>query len=238
MEAMFVRVGRRPDRLRHRVSDGSGGGGIRLSAAVSFLKHGSESGRVKSEYERAGELRGRERDLHACEVRTWEGPGCRSAAMKKRMINPAPRSEGEPVDADWLRLDELVEVEITSESAAHPIEAALRGDGGLGWRADAPGAQIIRLCFEKPRTIRRVRVVIEERERERTQEFVLRAAAATGGPWRELARQQFNFSPSGATREQEDYGVNLPVVAALELAIVPDIGGGDAFASLQQMRVA
>jgi hypothetical protein len=81
-------------------------------------------------------------------------------------------------------------------------------------------------------------VAIEERERERTQQFVLRAAATLEGPWHEIARQQFNFSPSGAVREQEDYHVNLPRVAVLELTIVPDISGGDARASLQQLRIA
>jgi hypothetical protein len=81
-------------------------------------------------------------------------------------------------------------------------------------------------------------VVIEERERERTQQFVLRAASTPGGPWKELARQQFNFSPGGATREEENYAVDLPAVAALELTIVADIGGSDTRASLLQLRVA
>ena len=51
-------------------------------------------------------------------------------------------------------------------------------------------------------------------------------------------RQQYNFSPSGVTRESEDYAVDLADVTALELRIVPDISGGDARASVTQLRIA
>jgi hypothetical protein len=50
-------------------------------------------------------------------------------------------------------------------------------------------------------------------------------------------RQQYNFSPPGATREIEDQRVELNNVTALELRIVPDISGGSARASLAQMRI-
>jgi hypothetical protein len=156
--------------------------------------------------------------------------------VKKRTINLHPRDD--PREPEWLPLEHLADVEITSENAAHPIEAALIPGGETGWQADTSGEQTIRLNFEHPLAVRQVRVVVEERERERTQQFVLRVASTQSGPWREIARQQFNFSPSGATREQEDYRVDMPAVAALELTIVPDISGGTARASLQQLRVA
>jgi hypothetical protein len=38
----------------------------------------------------------------------------------------------------------------------------------------------------------------------RTQEFVLRWSRDTGHSFREIVRQQWNFSPSGGTREVED----------------------------------
>ena len=155
--------------------------------------------------------------------------------MKKRLI--APNVRGEKADPVWLPLDAIAEVEITSESADYPIEAALTGSGA-GWRAESSGEQTIRLKFEPPRLIRQVRVVIEERGQARTREFVLRAAAARGAPRREIARQQFNFSPAGATWEQEDYQLELAEVAELELTIVPDISGRDTKASIQQLRVA
>jgi hypothetical protein len=48
-------------------------------------------------------------------------------------------------------------------------------------------------------------------------------------------RQQYHFSPSGATEEFEDYRVELEDVAALEL--IPNLSGGS-FASLAQLRLA
>lgn len=153
--------------------------------------------------------------------------------MQKRRINANPT--GQRDEPAWLPPDTIGEVEITSEESDHPIESALSG-AGAGWRADAAGPQTIRVRFSPPRRVRRVRVVVEETARPRTQEFVLRAAESQSGPWREIARQQFNFSPGGATREQEDYQIDVPTVASLELVITPDISGGDARASLAQLR--
>lgn len=156
--------------------------------------------------------------------------------MEKRKITTREMAgAGEP---DWLSLAELADVEVTSESAAHPIEAALLPGYDSGWVADAPGRQIIRLKFKRTLPLRQIRIVIEENEKTRTQEFVVRVAPEPNGPWRDVARQQFNFSPSGATRQSEDYRLDPTPIAALELVIVPDISGGDSRASLQQLRVA
>ncbi len=153
--------------------------------------------------------------------------------MIKRKIGEEPRVE--QAKPEWLPLERIAEVEITSEETTHPIEAALAGSGA-GWRAASAGEQTIRLCFPQPQAVRRVRIAIDEAERARTQEFVLRAFTQ-GGLWREVARQQFNFSPGGATEEREEYRVELPEVSALELRIRPDIGGGEARASLRELRV-
>ena len=153
--------------------------------------------------------------------------------MIKRMIGVKPRIEQK--EPEWLPLEQVAEVEISSEDSSHPIEAAIT-EGGSGWRAAGPGEQTIRLVFPQAKPVRRVRVAIEEHERARTQEFVLRVSTP-GGLWREIARQQFNFSPGGATRQEETYRVDLPALAALELRIVPDISGGEARASLRELRV-
>jgi hypothetical protein len=47
-----------------------------------------------------------------------------------------------------------------------------------------------------------------------------------------------NFSPAGSTSEVEDYTVELDEVSALELAIKPDLGRGDAPATLAEWRIA
>jgi hypothetical protein len=80
--------------------------------------------------------------------------------------------------------------------------------------------------------------VFQENERERTQEFLLRWSADSGQSYREIARQQYNFSPPGTTQELEDYAVELHGLTTLELIIVPDIRGGSSHASVAQLRLA
>lgn len=158
--------------------------------------------------------------------------------MRKRIIPVAEQETVIPAD-DWLDLESLVEVEISSEDAAHPVEAALLpGRGDEGWRAATPGEQVIRLVFEEPRTIRRVWLEFVERNETRTQEICLRWSADGGQTFRESVRQQWNFSPDGSTNEMEDFVVDLPKADVLELRIVPDISGGDARASLARWRIA
>lgn len=156
--------------------------------------------------------------------------------MRKRIIN---RSSKEPssIDQGWLDLERLAEVEITSEEAGYPIESALTAGGGPGWQAGVAGEQTIRLLFDEPQALSRVHLVFEEGRRERTHEFVLRWSEDGGRSYREIVRQQYTFSPPGASREVEDYAVNLDRVTVLELRVVPDISGGDARASLLSLRL-
>jgi hypothetical protein len=51
-------------------------------------------------------------------------------------------------------------------------------------------------------------------------------------------RQQYNFSPPVASREVEDYDLDLDAVTSIELRIVPDISRGSVRASLGQLRLA
>jgi hypothetical protein len=156
--------------------------------------------------------------------------------MRKRVLDRS--KEIAPPEADWLPLEELAEVEITSENAAHPIEAALVTGGGSGWKADAPGKQTIRLLFADPQPLKRIWLRFEEPDIERTQEYVVRWSADRGESYRDVVRQQWNFSPRGATVETEDHRVELPAVTILELSITPDTSGGAAVASLNQLRLA
>ena len=153
--------------------------------------------------------------------------------MRKRLINPVS-----PVDERWLDVQRLAQVELTSEDAAYPIEAALIPSAGSGWRAAQAGEQTIRLQFDEFQRVRRIQLVFQEDQQARTQEFVLRWSPDGGQSYREIVRQQYNFSPPGVTHEFEDYAVDLVGVAALELRIVPDISGGEARASLAQLRIA
>ena len=80
--------------------------------------------------------------------------------------------------------------------------------------------------------------MFEENDLVRTQEFVLRWTPGGGAPWQEIVRQQYNFSPPDSRREVEDYVVDIDSLAQLELTIIPDIGGGDARATLARLRLA
>jgi len=157
--------------------------------------------------------------------------------MRKQIMNPGPR-DIPPANQQWLNLEALADVEVTSEDSAHPIESALIPGLGSGWRAEQPGPQTVRLLFHEPQRIERMNLVFQENERERTQQFVVRWSSDAGQSYREIVRQQYNFSPPDTTGESEDYTVELAGLTALELSIVPDIGGGSARASLNQLRLA
>ena len=156
--------------------------------------------------------------------------------MRKRMI--AAVQQDPSAEQNWLKVECLAEVEITSEDATHPIESALLPDGDAGWRAEAPGKQTIRLLFVQPQQLHRIRLNFVEALTERTQEYVLRWSPDAGQTFREIVRQQWNFSPQGATSETEDHRVELSGVTMLELSITPDMSGQRAFASLAQLRIA
>jgi len=157
--------------------------------------------------------------------------------MRKRIISHAQKDAASS-DPNWLNMEGLAEVEITSEDAAHPIESALLLGGSSGWQAAEAGAQTIRLLFNHPQRLQRIWMHFVEPQTERTQEYVLRWSPDNGQSFREIVRQQWNFSPPSTTNETEDYHVELPAVTMLELSIIPDISGGNACASLAQLRLA
>ena len=126
--------------------------------------------------------------------------------MRKRLMTPIPldvpsRGEG------WLDLDRLAVVEVTSEAKEYPVESALVPGETRGWRAADSGIQTIRLIFDQPQRLTRIALVFEENEAERTQEFVLRWSGDGGRSFREIVRQQWNFSPPNSIHEVEEYRV-------------------------------
>jgi hypothetical protein len=141
-------------------------------------------------------------------------------------------------DTGWLDLETQARAEITSEEPDRPVELAFRPGEKSGWRAGEPGVQTIRLIFNQPQRVSRVRLRFSERNAERTQEFVLRWAPDQSHPFREIVRQQWNFSPQGSNIELEDYRVNLDAVGVLELIVNPDVAREEAFASLDELRIA
>ena len=157
--------------------------------------------------------------------------------MRKRLI--APISQDAPaLNEGWLDLDGAAVVEVTSEEKEYPVESALISGEIRGWRAADSGTQTVRLIFDQPQSLRRLSLVFEEANTERTQEFVLRWSADGGRSFREIVRQQWNFSPPDTILKVEEYQVGLSAVTVLELVIVPDISRGAARASLTSLRLS
>jgi hypothetical protein len=157
--------------------------------------------------------------------------------MRKHIIASTEPSHSRKVK-EWLNLEEAASVEVSSEDPQHPIESAFKHGETLGWRAEESGAQKIRLLFDEPKDLRRIWLRFSEPEVERTQQFTLSWADSQTVPFREIVRQQWNFNPRTSAEEIEDYRVDLSHVLALELAIDPDLGKGQAYAALAEWRVA
>ena len=157
--------------------------------------------------------------------------------MRKRLITPIPQT-ARPDDEGWLDLDRAAVVEVTSEDKDYPVESALLSGETQGWRAASPGTQTIRLLFDERQKLGRISLVFEENETKRTQEFVLRWSPDSGRSFREIVRQQWNFSPPDTVRDVEVYQVALSGVTVLELVIVPNNSGGAARASLKSLRLS
>jgi hypothetical protein len=150
--------------------------------------------------------------------------------IRKQILKDTPVSRG-----PWLDLTSLATFEISSEDPEHPIESALQEDS-RSWRAGEDGEQTIRITFDSPQAISRITLCFEENETSRTQEFVLAWRSSKESNWRQIVRQQFNFSPPNTTMEREEYNVSLPDAIGLELRIVPDIGGKGR-ASLRELLI-
>src|SRR5512135_626700 len=92
--------------------------------------------------------------------------------MRKRIIHQDTQRVSSS-NQQWLNVEHLAQVEVSSEDTSHPIESALIPSAGPGWRAAQPGQQTIRLLFDEPQNVRHMRLLFQENERERTQQFVL-----------------------------------------------------------------
>ncbi len=159
--------------------------------------------------------------------------------MRKSIVSPSAVAAA-PINELWRDLERIARVEISSEDERFPIEHALGKKETTGWRAAGTGPQLIRLHFDEPLNIKRLRLHFVDRAAERSQEFAVFAGA--GSELKEIVRQQWTFSPYGSTEEIEDYTVNLSGITTLELRIDPDRShdpkASQAYASLQSLKLA
>jgi hypothetical protein len=146
--------------------------------------------------------------------------------LRKQVIKAAAAT---PVlTPEEIDIAAVATVQVTSEATDHPVDHAFdgsRGPGGTRWVAGEPGDQTLILVFDAPQTIRRVVLEVEEPDVARTQELQLAVSIDGGRMYRELVRQEYNFSPPGTTFEREDWAVTVDGVTHLRLRIKPDKGG-------------
>ena len=157
--------------------------------------------------------------------------------MWTRLKIPTPETVRSPAEG-WVDVERAAVVEMTSEEKGYPVESAFLSREMRGWRSAEPGPQTIRLIFDQPQELKQISLVFEEKESARTQEFILRWSSDGGSSFREIVRQQWNFSPPETIREVEEYQVELSNVTVLELVIVPNMSGGAARASLKSLRMS
>ncbi len=156
--------------------------------------------------------------------------------LRKQIIGSSPAT-GAPVPGE-IDVAAVATVLVTSEDPAHPVDHAFDGDrgpGGTRWVAAGPGAQTVILAFDAPQAIRRVLLEVEESEIARTQELQLAVSTDGGTNYREVLRQEYNFSPPGTTSEREDWSVKAEGVTHLRLVIRPDKGGKRCLATITSL---
>jgi len=66
---------------------------------------------------------------------------------------------------EWIALDDVVHFEVTSEDPNHPIEGSLCQGDDRRWRALDAGSKSIRIRFDRPRRVHRVRLHFVEQDR-------------------------------------------------------------------------
>jgi hypothetical protein len=156
--------------------------------------------------------------------------------MRKKMLGTEP---AETVAAPGaLDIAAIATAWISSEDPNHPIENAFdssRGPGGSRWVAAQPGEQTLILDFDAPQAIRRISLEVEELALSRTQELQLAVSHDRGETYRELVRQEYNFSPPDTTFEREAWSFDLQGVTHLRLWLKPDKGNRPCRASLTSL---
>ena len=155
--------------------------------------------------------------------------------MRKQIIKPASAAAS---TTGGLDVGAIATVLVTSEHSDHPVENVFdgqRGPGSSRWIAEADGEQTFILAFDAPQNIRTVELEVEETTVSRTQDLQLAVSVDGGKTYRELLRQEFNFSPESSTFEREEWAINIKGVTHLRFQIKPDKGGRPGRASISSL---
>lgn len=159
--------------------------------------------------------------------------------MRKRIIETG-QPAGSGSDPGELDLPAIATALVTSEAPDHPVQNAFDGSSGpmaSRWIAATPGEQTLILQFDSPQLIRRVDLEVREDDATRTQELALSVSADGGHTYRELLRQEYNFSPPSTVCERESWSTTAPGTTHLRLWIKPDKGGRACRATVTALRI-
>jgi hypothetical protein len=143
-----------------------------------------------------------------------------------------------PVFQGEISIADTATVLVTSELLDHPIDFICdgqRGPGSTRWIAEQPGDQTVVLAFDAPQTLHAVSLEVEENDVNRTQEITLATSQDKGQTYREMLRQEYNFSPPGTTFQHERWRVPAEGITNLRLWIRPDKGGKPSRATITSL---
>jgi hypothetical protein len=160
--------------------------------------------------------------------------------IRKRILRDACPPPLLDLELSALDIPAIATVIITSEQADYPIEHVFDGQRGPGtsrWQAAVPGEQCLIINFDMPQTLRQLMLDIEEPNVIRTQELLISVSSDGGRTYRDIVRQEYNFSPPGTTYERETWALNTDNVTHLAIRIKPDKGGHAGLATLTSIML-
>jgi hypothetical protein len=160
--------------------------------------------------------------------------------MLRKQVVSKPSGQSASFEGE-IAIADVATVQVTSEEVDHPIDNAFdhkRGPGGSRWIAGSPAEQTVTLQFDSPQTIRKIGVEVEELAVSRTQELCVSISTDGGRTYREVVRQEFNFSPPATSFERELWSISATAVTHLRLEIKPDKGGRVGRATLTSLDLA
>ena len=100
--------------------------------------------------------------------------------MRKRIIQQIQPDVSLPGEGDWLKVEDLAEVEVTSEDTAHPIECALLPNHETGGVPQNRKSRPSALSSSVHNRCGRIHLNFLVSAAERTQEYVLRCSPNGG----------------------------------------------------------
>jgi hypothetical protein len=159
--------------------------------------------------------------------------------LRKQIMKPV--SSAQALIEGEINVVSAATVLVTSEDPEHPVDHAFdsyRGLGGTRWIAGEPGEQTVIVAFDAPEAVGRVILEVEETEVVRTQELQLAISSDGGQTYREVLRQEYNFSPPGTTFEREDWAISAAGVTHLRLHVKPDKADKPCRVTLTSLLVA